>query len=201
MWSPPGFRKSRSITRMTLQSHAIPHSFWLQNKTYTVSETFPHLQDERRKLLGRGLWSLLACSARVPQGPDGAAAHDGAPRAGNGPVLRRPPRAAAALSPCSLRPDLVRPVQQHAGIIMDGPQGRAGQRTVWLCAGVKMRGDRQMRRGIRKGSLEGLSIDCLLRALLKPSISKVSAPENKNCSMLKYVYCLAGVLQAVKITV
>lgn len=29
--------KSVSLTKMTLQSHAVPHSFWLQSNTYTVN--------------------------------------------------------------------------------------------------------------------------------------------------------------------
>lgn len=45
-------------------------------------------------------------------------------------MLRRPPLAAAALPPRPLHPDLVGPLQQHALIIVDGPQGGTGQRTV-----------------------------------------------------------------------
>lgn len=141
-------------------------AFWLQNKTRTVNnlQNYPtRFQHERHKLLGRGLWRLLSCSARVPQGPDGAAAHDGAARAGIGPVLRRPPLAAAALPPRPLHPDLVGPLQQHALVIVDGPQGGTGQRTVWLCAGVKMRVELGEEEVGHVEALEGLLIDDVCR--------------------------------------
>lgn len=106
----------------------------------TVQHASNHFHDERLKLLGCGLRSLLSCSARLPQGPNGAAARGGTPRARHGPVLCRPPCAAPAVSAGPLCSDLVGSLQQHASVIMDRPQGGTGQRTVWLCAGLKERG-------------------------------------------------------------
>lgn len=96
-------------------------------------------QHERHKLLGRRLRAVLPGSAGVPQGPDGAAAHGGALGAGHGPLLHRTPGAAAPLPAHPLRPDLAGPLQQHAGVIVDGSQGGPGQGTVRLRASVKER--------------------------------------------------------------
>lgn len=106
----------------------------------TVQHASNRFHHERIKLLGCGLRFLLSCSARLPPGPNGAAACGGTPRAGHGAVLCRPPCAAPAVSAGPLRSDLVGSLQQHASVIMDRPQGGTGQRTVWLCAGLKEQG-------------------------------------------------------------
>lgn len=45
-------------------------------------------------------------------------------------MFHRASGAAASLSAHPLRPDLVGPVQQHAGVFVDRSQGGSGQRTV-----------------------------------------------------------------------
>lgn len=101
----------RSCWRLTEKQNWYSKSF----------KTFPHFHDEQHKLLGCGLWPPVPGSAWVPQGPDGAAAHDSPSWAGDSSVFRGPPRAAAAVSHCALCPHLVRPLQQHASVLMDGP--------------------------------------------------------------------------------
>lgn len=101
-------------------------------KRFQTPKTFPHFQDEQHKLLAHGLWCFFSSSARVSPGPHRAAARAGSPRTRISPVFCWPPRAAAALPRGSLCPHHFRSLQQHAIVIVDGPQGRSRQSTVWL---------------------------------------------------------------------
>lgn len=124
-----------------------------QKSTVSTSNASSSFQDEWHALLGCRLWFLLFCFPWVPQGFDSAAAHSRAPWAGVSLVLCRPPRSAAALPGGSLCADPTGSFQQHAIHNMDRPQG-AGQRTVWLCNGVKKKINEEKEEKDESGDLQ-----------------------------------------------